>query len=222
MSYKAGDCDDLTLLYCALLEGLGVESAFIAIPGHIYAAFALDTAYLEAVRLLIPSDLVIPLDGKAWVPVEITALDGGGLRAWNLGSREWKENSEGGTAMIYPVREAWSPFPAAGIGGNELPVAPDPSFTLRYEKDLNAFVQAQLKPRLTELDEKTGAGGDNPAIINRKGILYAQWGLLDEAEGEFRKITGNRTPYVSALANLGNIAFSREDYGAVAEHFKRA
>jgi transglutaminase-like putative cysteine protease len=78
MSYKAGDCDDLTLLYCALLEGLGVESAFIAIPGHIYAAFALDTAYLEAVRLLIPSDLVIPLDGKAWVPVQITELDGGG------------------------------------------------------------------------------------------------------------------------------------------------
>jgi len=34
-----GDCDDLTALYCSLLESVGLETAFITTPGHIYAAF---------------------------------------------------------------------------------------------------------------------------------------------------------------------------------------
>ena len=37
LSYRAGDCDDLTVLYCALLEASGIETAFITVPGHIYA-----------------------------------------------------------------------------------------------------------------------------------------------------------------------------------------
>ncbi len=39
LEYRAGDCDDLSILYCALLESVGIETAFITIPGHIYMAF---------------------------------------------------------------------------------------------------------------------------------------------------------------------------------------
>jgi hypothetical protein len=37
--YRGGDCDDLSILYCSLLEVLGLDTAFITVPGHIYAAF---------------------------------------------------------------------------------------------------------------------------------------------------------------------------------------
>jgi hypothetical protein len=37
--YWGGNCDDLSILYCSLLEALGVDTACITIPGHIYAAF---------------------------------------------------------------------------------------------------------------------------------------------------------------------------------------
>ncbi len=40
LSYRAGDCDDLSVLFCALLEASGIETAFITVPGHIYAAFS--------------------------------------------------------------------------------------------------------------------------------------------------------------------------------------
>jgi hypothetical protein len=39
LSYKAGDCDDLSVLYASLLEAVGVSSAFITTPGHIFIAF---------------------------------------------------------------------------------------------------------------------------------------------------------------------------------------
>ncbi|MBN2551801.1 MAG: hypothetical protein JXB06_03475 [Spirochaetales bacterium] len=34
-----GDCDDLTVLFCSLMETAGVETGFITVPGHIYATF---------------------------------------------------------------------------------------------------------------------------------------------------------------------------------------
>ena len=42
LEYKAGDCDDLSILYAALLEAVGINTAFITIPGHIYMAFSAD------------------------------------------------------------------------------------------------------------------------------------------------------------------------------------
>jgi transglutaminase-like putative cysteine protease len=33
--YRGGDCDDLSILFCSLMESLGVASAFITVPGHI-------------------------------------------------------------------------------------------------------------------------------------------------------------------------------------------
>ena len=35
LNYKAGDCDDLSILYAALLKSVGIEAAFITVPGHI-------------------------------------------------------------------------------------------------------------------------------------------------------------------------------------------
>ena len=43
LGYKAGDCDDLSIGYAAMLESIGIEAAFITVPGHIFAAFRLGT-----------------------------------------------------------------------------------------------------------------------------------------------------------------------------------
>ncbi|HII16036.1 MAG TPA: transglutaminase domain-containing protein [Nanoarchaeota archaeon] len=36
---KKGDCDDLSTLYAALLESVGIKTALITHPGHMYAAY---------------------------------------------------------------------------------------------------------------------------------------------------------------------------------------
>ena len=38
IDYKSGDCSDLSILYCALLESMQIETAFITVPGHIFMA----------------------------------------------------------------------------------------------------------------------------------------------------------------------------------------
>jgi hypothetical protein len=107
LDYRGGDCDDLSILYCALLEAVGVESAFITVPGHIYAAFALDIPPDEAERKFSqPGDLIF-FEEKAWVPVEVTELNGTFLDAWKSGAKQWREHAPKSQTGFLPVHASW-------------------------------------------------------------------------------------------------------------------
>ena len=84
-----GDCDDLTVLFCSLLESAGVETGFITVPGHIYAAVNTGTRIAAGTGSCYPDrGLLIDVDGSLWVPVEITMIGRNDfLAAWRQGSR---------------------------------------------------------------------------------------------------------------------------------------
>ncbi len=46
---KKGDCDDLATLYVALLESVGIKTALITHPGHMYAAYY-DSQYIYPIE----------------------------------------------------------------------------------------------------------------------------------------------------------------------------
>jgi opacity protein-like surface antigen len=77
LEYKAGDCDDLSILYSALLEAVAVETAFITVPGHIYLAFCTDLKEEAASRAFSGTKELIIKDGMVWIPVEVTERRGG-------------------------------------------------------------------------------------------------------------------------------------------------
>ena len=98
LEYKAGDCDDLSILYNALLEAVGIETAFITIPGHIFTAFCLDINQNDAWKTFhYPDDLIFERN-KIWLPVELTVLDEGFVKAWELAARQWREHTGTGRA----------------------------------------------------------------------------------------------------------------------------
>jgi hypothetical protein len=114
--YRGGDCDDLSILYCAMLEALGVGTAFITIPGHIYMAFDVGAEWGK--------DL-IEQGGRLWMPVEVTVPGEGFYRAWRIGAREWKQ--AGAEARLYPMRESWAVYPPVTVpeAGDNLPALPE-------------------------------------------------------------------------------------------------
>ena len=127
LEYKAGDCDDLSILYAALLEALGVETAFVTVPGHIYAAVALAASPEELRRSLAAPEEIIERGGRAWLPVEVTERSAGFLAAWRTGAREWREAAEKGGAGFHPVHEAWAVFEPVGLPGSGSQGAPPPA-----------------------------------------------------------------------------------------------
>ena len=68
---------------------------------------------------------IIELNGKRWLPVEITVPDQGFTRAWRIGTREWR--TSGTEATLFPIREAWQFYPPVTVpaSGDHHPEMPD-------------------------------------------------------------------------------------------------
>lgn len=108
LSYHGGDCDDLSILNCSLLEAIGIDTAFITVPGHIYIAFDSGLSESDVDAKKIAEGKYIPYEGKVWVPLEITLSQDTFRLAWSYGAREWIKAGEEG--VIIPMKDAWSEY----------------------------------------------------------------------------------------------------------------
>lgn len=109
--YRGGDCDDLTILNCALFEALGIETAMITVPGHIFMAF--DSGLTDKEVSRFPDEMYIIHEGKIWVPLEITLCQNTYLQERQTGYREWKKYTQ--ERAIIPLKDAWKEFNPIGI-----------------------------------------------------------------------------------------------------------
>ncbi len=223
LDFRTGDCDDLSILYSALLESVGIRTAFVTIPGHIYMAFALDMDQSEAERTFArPEDLIF-IDEEAWFPVETTLVREDFLGAWSVGAKQWRENEPSGTAGFFPIREAWRPFPPTGFASEAVDIAvPQTTVVLPvYEEVLDRFIDREIGPQVAALQERIAASNGNPRLLNRLGTLYARYGRYEDAEDQFRAAIANRE-YLPSLVNLGNLYYLRDDLSNAFRMFERA
>jgi hypothetical protein len=223
LSYKGGDCDDLSILNCALLESIGVETAFITVPGHIFMAFSLKMGADEARKAFSSSADLILRGGSAWVPVEITSISKGFFLAWKEGAREWRENEATGQAAFYPVREAWGTFEAVGLPGVAPELAPPPRerTIAAFSREVGAYIDGEIKAQLAKIDQQVSGGLGEREARNRRGIVYARFGRFGAAVEEFKKSLAGGD-FGPALVNLGNIAFLSKDWKAARGYYERA
>jgi tetratricopeptide (TPR) repeat protein len=223
LEYKAGDCDDLTILYCSLLEAVGIETAFITVPGHIFMAFSLDRAPAEARKAFQRADELLLRQDSSWVPIEVTERSGGFLQAWQTGAKEWRENLARQQAEFYPVHEGWAVFQPVGLPGSgksvELPASD--RIAAAYQKELEKFVDREIYESVAKIQADMKKQGEAPRLVNQLGVLYARYGLYDRAERELQKAVA-KEEYVPALLNLGSIAFARKDMDRALVFYERA
>ncbi len=224
LTYRAGDCDDLSILFSALLEAVGIRTAFITIPGHIYMAFSLDMTEKQARNIFSNLDDFIFLDDETWVPVEITMMSDGFLKAWKFGAKEWRENKDNNSARIYPVHEAWKLYEPVAIPGSALSlIFPDKDSIIKsYDDNLQLFINREIQPRISYFREKISSGGDSARIRNRFGVLYARYGRYRDAEKQFKRAIVLKQSYVAPLLNMGNIYFLSDKTDEALEWYRRA
>ena len=220
--YRSGDCDDLTILYCALLESVGVETAAITIPGHIFMAFAIEAPPSEVRTSYLHPDDFIFVDGMSWVPVEITDRNGGFLRAWQSAAREWRESSSRQQATFLRVHDAWKTYEPVGLTGVGQGVAVPPArdIAASCQAELEKFVDAETAVRAAKIQADMKRA-ESPRLHNSLGVLWARYGLFDRAASSFTHAVA-REEYVPSLINLANISFTRRDLEKAAAYADRA
>jgi len=222
LEFLAGDCDDLSILYSALLESAGVETAFITVPGHIYMAFALDMSPDEARKTFLYPDELIFREGKVWVPVEITLRQQGFLKAWQEGAKQWRENAPKDQVGFYPMHDAWKLYEPVGFPGTPVLTYPGrDDVVASFKSEASRFIEREIYPQVARIQGDIAASGGSPRDLNRLGVLYARYGLDDRAKAEFEKAL-EKEDYVPALINLGNLSFIKKDMQSALSYYQRA
>jgi hypothetical protein len=223
LAYRAGDCDDLSVLYSALLESVGIETALVTTPGHIFVAFNTGLSPENAARAFSDSADLIIRDGKAWIPVEVTLVKDGFLRSWSVGALEWRDGVAREQAGFYPVREAWKTYEPVGFaeGGAIVSLPAQDRLLSAYRTELEKFSRAQIMSRVATLQAQIKSGKDADRAANRLGILYAQFGLLTEARAQFQ-FAIRASNLREALVNMGNVEFLDGKMAVAKDFYERA
>jgi tetratricopeptide (TPR) repeat protein len=226
---KAGDCDDLSILYAALLESVSVESAFITTPGHIFVAFNLGIDKRAAADIFSnQADLIFREDGSTWMPVEVTLVREGFLRAWKTGAQEWASAAAQGKAEFVTMNYAWNEagFPDVDTGRVLQGSVSSPDAARVYEAtslSLGQVATAEIKTRADELLALLKKTPNDPKLLNRLGVLYARFGLLKEARTQFELITKtSKDVPASTLINLGNLSYLEGKYQVAFDYYSQA
>uniref|UniRef100_UPI00168B9582 tetratricopeptide repeat protein n=1 Tax=Treponema zioleckii TaxID=331680 RepID=UPI00168B9582 len=220
LMYRGGDCDDISILVCSLFEAVGIDTAFITIPGHIFMAFNSGLTVDEAKKEFSSMENFIVRDNEVWVPLEITLTDEGFNKAWRVGAREWNQADKNGTACLYKMRDSWKTYKPVSVPGAAIKftMLEDNKIEDAFETGIVTWINHEISPMANEY--KTAiAQTDSDEIINSLGALYARYGLFVKADDQFKK--SRRRGYLPSLLNTANMYFSTKDYELALKWYKK-
>jgi len=210
LASRTGDCDDMSVLYCAMLENVGIPTAFLDGPGHILMMFDSGVHPRNALALSMDESMYAVRDERVWIPVETTMIGKSFLDAWEEGAsiyRRWEASAE---FHVVPVQAAWAEYvpslpetPAPAIVAP--PVATVDRLFAADADSLKARQAAYLRSRfLEELDDDTQSGVD-AAKENELALVHAHDGRFAEARAGWARVLAADPANVAALVNTGNV-----------------
>lgn len=221
LKIRVGDCDDLTILYCSLLENLGIETALLETPGHIFMMFNSGIHQNVQERLGIDPRYYLIRNRNIWIPVEVTLLDSSFIAAWFRGIEEYRDFSRSGELKITETHQAWGEYePVSPAYPDESFQIPDSSIilpllasnSLRYRVQAEQYLEKEL---LAPLQINPDDMDLRIALANH----YIQHGGYEEAEIQYKIILKQDSLNLTALNNLGIIDYVHQNFQRAAEWF---
>lgn len=227
---RGGDCDDLSVLYAACLQGVGIETAFLLAKDHIFVALNTEIPEDRA-KVVIPKEdqdgnrLYRIRGGTAWVPVEVTALgkkDKTFFDAWRQGAKEWREYGE--DLQFIPVSQAWRRFKPVWVGKDLDLKLPDRNLVAQlWNEDVRKVKECwriALDSDIKAWQEMLKKGERSEAEVkNMIGINLALKGDFDEAKKALERATlldPSNGKYHNNLANvlllMGDLEGAKKEY----------
>jgi tetratricopeptide (TPR) repeat protein/DNA-binding beta-propeller fold protein YncE len=224
LKIKSGDCDDLSVLLSAGLENLGVQTAILDVPGHLLMMFNTGLSEDRQDQISLQNDLLVIKDGEVWIPIEATMIGTSFAEAWAEGARKYHKFEQEGKLKATTLKQAWSEF---------LPVTLKPaSYSIHVpdkekvgalvEREQNILLQKSLDRLVRPYEVMVKTDPDNINALMQVAIIYAKYGLINQANKRFDKILEQEPDNSSVHNNRGNIYYSRGDYSRAIETYSYA
>ena len=221
---KSGDCDDLSVLLAASLENLGIESALVEVPGHLFMMFR--TGVKEGDRGLISTqeELLVIRDGEVWIPVEATLVATSFSEAWAEGARRYREAAALKQARVVSLRQAWERYPPAALAPAGYSIEPPAGEHVRrsIQREHTLLLARRLEREVMTYRLALNANPKDADARLQIGTIYARNGIEEVALKEFEAILAHDPKHASAHNNRGNLFFARGDYDRALDSYRTA
>lgn len=212
LARKSGDCDDLTVLFAAALENVGIPAALVDVPGHVFLIFSTGVAEAEKGTLGFPDTLFVTHRGTVWVPLEMTMVGASFTRAWQKGAEEYRDWAAKGQLEIIEVQKAWeefSPVTLPPANGKTVKVKAE-EIEAKYRDELAELGRQRLAYLSAEYLAALKRDPEDARALSQLGILYGENGMHNEALEQFQKLLSVDKGNALALNNMGNIYFLQD------------
>jgi hypothetical protein len=211
LTRRAGDCSDLTALFCAIMESVGIPTGFITVPGHIYPVFGTKVATSSFRDLHPDKNMTFDVNGELWIPVEMTMVGTSDFpSAWRKGVEEWKAlDNDVKNRAIFFTADCQNAFKPVGLKEQDL--------GLQYgdtKKIADNFRDSADKIVDTVIESymKVASDSNSKSDYNKVGIVAAQYARYDQALKALNTALALDRNYLGAQINLGNVYFLQQDY----------
>jgi tetratricopeptide (TPR) repeat protein len=216
---RYGDCDDLTVLFCSLLESKNVETGYITLPGHIFPAFNTGVPAASYKDVNPDRTMTLVVNDTLWIPVEVTMLDGnnGFMEAWTQAIELWKANEK--ERAFYRTREVQKLYGPVSLQETDLGLqyGSVEAISRFFSRDRDRLSEAVIKVYAAD-----AAASKGKREYNKLGMIYAQFERYRDAEDAFGRALKIDPKYTGAMVNLGNVAYLRGEYKKAVDTYKGA
>lgn len=221
---KSGDCDDLSVLYSAGLENLGIQTALLEVPGHLLMMFDTGLPISDASLVSRDLSLLAVKDNRVWIPVEVTMIANSFSEAWAEGARKYQKAVADNNLGIISLNDAWTRYKPVTLTKSDYTIElPDEESSKKLVSREKQLLLTKSIDRLI-LPYQAMVDSDPANIIARMqiAILYSRFGLFTEAEFVYDQLSELAPNNVSILNNKGNFLLLQNKLDEALEVYKKA
>lgn len=214
-SQRAGDCDDLSVLYATLLESIGVETALLVTPRHLFAMLNTDIPARRLNSMPVPASRFIAHRGTLWLPVETTMFPASFATAWREGASSAHAAWRADTLEIVDIAldQSVDRYEPADV---EFPKCRDlqaPAVADRVRSNL-AVIDDTIKAFLRVFEDDLILDPGNIKRRNAYAAILGQNGAQARARLELQQALSLSPQNAPTLNNLGNLELVARRYAA--------
>jgi tetratricopeptide (TPR) repeat protein/DNA-binding beta-propeller fold protein YncE len=221
---KSGDCDDLSVLLSAAYENLGIETALIDVPGHLFLMFRTGVKEADRGQISLQDELLVVHDREVWIPLEATLIATSFSEAWAEGGRKYHEAEAKKELKVLSLRQAWEKYPPVTLAPAtfSIEVPTGERATRLTDRELRVLIARRLEREVQPYRQLLAANPKDEDARLQIGNIYGRNGATDVALKEFETILASNPRNAAALNNRGNLYYDRGDYEHALESYRFA
>ncbi|MEM7561834.1 MAG: tetratricopeptide repeat protein, partial [Pseudomonadota bacterium] len=221
---KSGDCDDLSVLISAGLENLGIRTAFVEVPGHLFVMFDTGLPAEDAGLISQDSSLTVIKDGNVWIPLEATMINTSFTEAWAEGANKYQNAAASNELGIIDLKQAWQEYKPVTLRkasySIELPEKKRTESLVQQSR--NVLLARSIDRLVLPYQTMVANNPKNVAARLQIAILYARYGLYEDAEIAFEALDELAPENSAVKTNQGNLFFLQENYQKAIDNYSAA